>query len=109
MRASFGLSVLCGLLACTVLASGLTGCTSVPDKPPPEITYREAMVPVSVGCVVSRPAPVPALSVRVEPSIWATLAPGAKAQAIAAQAGERMNYEDSLRASTSGCRDTEGG
>jgi hypothetical protein len=43
------------------------------------------------------------LASRISPSDWAARAPGAKAQAVRAQTGVRMNYEDRERAATSAC------
>jgi hypothetical protein len=63
-------------------------------------------VPVATGCVGQGGKPtVPApLRTRYTAAQWAAMPPGAKAQAVAAQAGHRMNYEDRLGAATSGCR-----
>ncbi|MGR6329200.1 hypothetical protein ACU5AX_09050 [Sphingomonas sp. XXL09] len=72
-------------------------------KVEPEIQYREAAVAVAVGCVVDRPAPVAPLNQQVPAAEWAARAPGAKAQAMRAQAGRRLNYEDRLAASTASC------
>lgn len=81
----------------------LAACAGQAPRAEPAVEYREAAVPVATGCVVDRPAPVMPLASRVPAAEWARRAPGAKAQAVRAQAGQRLNYEDALRASTSGC------
>jgi hypothetical protein len=80
----------------------LAACAHRPAAEP-AIQYREAAIAVTVGCVVDRPAPVAPLKTTVPAATWAARAPGAKAQAVRAQAGRRLNYEESLAASTSGC------
>jgi hypothetical protein len=80
----------------------LAACAHAP-APEPAVQYRDAAIAVAVGCVVDRPAqPVP-LSARVSAAEWAARAPGAKAQAVRAQAGRRLNYEDAEAAATAGC------
>jgi hypothetical protein len=80
----------------------LAGCATRP-APEPAVEYREAAIAVAIGCVVDRPEkPVP-LNVRISPADWAARAPGAKAQSVRSQGGIRLNYEDRLAASTSGC------
>jgi len=81
----------------------LAACAGRPPRVEPTVEYREAAVAIATGCVVDRPAPVTPLSSRVPAGEWARRAPGAKAQAVRAQAGQRLNYEDALRASTAGC------
>jgi hypothetical protein len=82
----------------------LAGCgghvAAVSEKPVP------FAVPVAVGCVGKdgKPTPPEPLKQRYTDAQWAAMPPGAKAQAVAAQGGARLNYEDSLRASTAGCR-----
>ena len=63
-------------------------------------------VPVATGCVAKdgRPAPPQPLNRRYTAEQWAAMPPGAKAQAVAAQGGERMNFEDRDRAATAACR-----
>lgn len=62
-------------------------------------------VPVSAACVAEggRPAPVVPLKQRYTLPQWQALAPGAKAQATAAQGGHRMNHADELGAATAAC------
>ena len=80
----------------------LAACAHAP-APEPTVQYRDAAIAVAVGCVVDRPpAPAP-LVARISSADWAARAPGAKAQAVRAQAGIRLNFEDRLAASTSGC------
>lgn len=98
MRRGLGLALFAGVL---------TGCAG--STPEVRVEYRTVPVPVSVGCVVDRPAPIRPLNEQITPEQWERLAPGAKAEAIRAQAGERMNYSDRLEASTSGCKNAEPG
>ena len=95
MRSCIERAVLGGLLTL------LCGCTATTAIPPP----RTISVAVAVGCVVDRPVPPAALTTRVTSDQWGTLAPGAKAQSVLAQAGVRMNYQDELGAATAGCKD----
>lgn len=92
---------------CAVLLIALAGCKTTPVEP--EIRYETVYVPVSVGCVVDKPAPVRPLNEQIAPEQWGALAPGAKAEAVKAQAGDRLNYSDELEASTSGCKNAEPG
>lgn len=75
---------------------------SAGDAPAPE---RYA-VPVAAPCVGSegRPAAVQTLKQRYTDAEWAAMPPGAKAAAVAAQGGDRLNYENRLEASTSACK-----
>lgn len=88
-------AVIAGLVA-------LTGCSSKTD---PEVRIEKVPVPVLAPCVApaGRPTTVTPMKDHVPASQWAHLAPGAKAQAVKAQAGEHLNYEDKLRAATSAC------
>lgn len=85
------------------IAGGLSACAGRAPAPEPTIIYRDAPIAVAAGCVVDRPAPIVPLRDRVSPAEWAARAPGAKAQAIAAQAGRRMNHQARTDAATSGC------
>jgi hypothetical protein len=86
-----------------IAALSLAAC-STPQPDVSRIEYRTANVAVSAGCVVDPPAvPVP-LKQGYTDEQWNALAPGAKAEALKAQAGERLNYEDRLRAASSGCK-----
>ena len=87
------------------LAGGLSACAARTPVPEPTVVYHDAAVAVATGCVVDRPAPVVPLRDRVPAAEWATRAPGAKVQAIAAQAGRRMNHQTLSDAATSGCTD----
>lgn len=80
----------------------LAACAHAPAAEP-AVQYRDAAIAVSVGCVVDRPPAPASLAQRISPAEWAARAPGAKAQAVRAQAGARLNFEDRLVASTSGC------
>ncbi len=73
----------------------------------PVIQYREAAVAVAAGCVADRPAPPVPLNARIPAAEWAARAPGAKAQAVRAQAGVRLNHEDRQAAALSGCGDRQ--
>lgn len=97
MRSRLERTLLGGLL------SLLCGCSATTAIPPPRII--SVAVAVAVGCVVDRPAPPVALNTRVPNDQWDRLAPGAKAQSVLGQAGERLNYQDALAAATSGCKD----
>ena len=85
------------------IAGSLSACAAQLPTPEPTIVYRDAPIAVAAGCVVDRPAPVVPLRDRVPAAEWAARAPGAKAQAIAAQAGRRMNHQTRTDAATSGC------
>lgn len=92
-----------------VLASSLfalAACATTASAPEPEKVPEIVAVEVATGCVASsgRPAEPDALSIAYPEAEWSKLAPGAKAEAIRAQAGKRLNYEDQDRAATSGCR-----
>jgi hypothetical protein len=89
-------------LACVPLAAcggGGARPAALAEKPMP---YA---VPVDAGCIgdKGRPTPPEPLNRRYTAEQWAALAPGAKAAAVAAQAGARLNYEDEDRAATAGC------
>lgn len=84
------------------LLIALAGCASRPPAEP-AINYVEVPMPVPAPCVVDRPAPVVPMNAQVAAADWAARAPGAKAQAVRAQAGRRMNHADALAAATSGC------
>lgn len=105
MRGRFELVVLVWLLMAGAAAL-LSGCAT-PGEQPPEIVYKEVKVAVATGCVVDRPEEVQPLNKRIPADTWASLAPGAKAQAVKAQAGDRLNYEDELRAATAGCPEAQ--
>lgn len=93
MRSRDGIAALAGLLA---------ACAHAPEQ---KIVLKPVPVATPVGCVVNRPSPPETLLVRISNEEWAALAPGARARAVEAQAGERMNYQDALAAATSGCKD----
>ncbi|MDR6128776.1 hypothetical protein QE361_003210 [Sphingomonas sp. SORGH_AS802] len=97
IRTILALAIACGLSACAAQLPA--------PAPEPSIVYRDAAVAVPVSCVVDRPAPVVPLRERVAPAEWRTRAPGAKVQAIAAQAGRRMSHQTLSDAATSGCTD----
>lgn len=95
MRSRIGFVATAGLL--------IAGCAG--QAPEPHIVLKPVPVATPVGCVVGRPAEPQSLLERVPDETWDALAPGAKARAVEAQAGERMNYADALKAATSGCKD----
>lgn len=82
----------------------LSGCGAKPERP--KASFNTIPVAVATSCVdpKGRPAVPPTLKQRYTAEQWASLPPGAKAQAVAAQAGARLNYEDEDRAATAGCR-----
>ena len=63
-------------------------------------------VPVAAGCVAEAGKPLaPRPISETHPADqWQAMPAGVKAQAIAAQAGRRLNYEDRLSAATAGCK-----
>lgn len=79
----------------------IAGCG---HKPLNDAPYRELPVAVAVGCVKDRPTAPQSLAERFTDDEWASLAPGAMARAVQAQAGDRMNYTDRLEAATKGCK-----
>ena len=95
MRSRTGLAALAGLL--------IAGCAG--KTPEPKIVLKPYPVATPVGCVVDRPTPPVTLLMRISDEAWSALAPGARARAVEAQAGERMNYQDALATATSGCKD----
>lgn len=101
MRARAQRSLSVGILTAAVLG----GCAGRTAPPEPSIVFKEVSVPVAVGCVVNRPVPPQTLGQRIPAEQWKELAPGAMAEAVKAQAGDRLNYEDELRAATLGCKD----
>jgi len=95
IKLAFSLTVLT-LTACA-------GSSLQTDRPKDEpVKYG---VPIATGCIGEdgRPAIPGPLKSRYTQEQWDALAPGAKANAVAAQAGTRMNYEDEDRAATAGC------
>lgn len=101
MRFTATVSSLVGALALAACAH-----TQAAIKPAVEQVPVVVNVPVATGCIADagRPAPVKPLLKLYTPPVWNALAPGAKAEAVRAQAGVRMNYEDQDRAATSGCK-----
>lgn len=90
------------LFLAVALVISVCGCARNPP-PEPSTIYKTVEVRVPSPCVTDRPPEVQPLNRRVPPANWAALAPGAKAQSVKAQAGERMNYEDKLRVATNAC------
>lgn len=97
--------VLMRIAIAAVLMAVLVGCAQNPP-PPPAVVYKEKDIPVGVGCVSNKPAPVVRLNEQYTAAQWSALAPGAKAEAVRAQAGSHLNYEDHLNASVAGCQDS---
>jgi hypothetical protein len=93
--------MLAAVLLCTLAA-----CSG--DKPPATVSEKPVpyAVPVDAGCIgdKGRPEKPQALKQRYTAEQWAALAPGAKASAVAAQGGARMNFEDEDGAATAGCK-----
>ena len=88
----------------------LAGCSpSVVDQRPaePKVIYKDVPVAVAVGCVRNRPGAVAPINAQIAADKWGAMPTGAKAEAVRAQAGDRMNYEDRLGAATSGCPDAK--
>jgi hypothetical protein len=86
----------------------LAACTTAraPIKPQVEQVPVEVAIPVATGCIATngRPDPIKPLRDQKPLAEWNKLAPGAKAAAIQAQAGIRMNITDLDRAATSACK-----
>lgn len=80
----------------------LAGCGGT--APRPEVHYKTVPVVVTAPCVVDRPEKPTGLKAIIPDEQWAQMPTGAKAQAVKAQAGRRLNYEDRLEAATAGCR-----
>ena len=89
------------------LALTLAACGGGGEQPKSagETAPERYAAPVAVGCVgrEGKPAEVQPLNQRYSDEEWAAMPLGAKASAVAAQGGERLNYEDRQRASTAGC------
>lgn len=94
----------CLKLVSSLLLLALAGCAHRDPDTPPKLDTITVLVPVATGCIApsGRPAPVIPLKERYTEE-WQAMPPGAKASAVQAQAGDRLNYEDALRAATSGC------
>jgi len=91
------------------LASSLVLAACTGRASSPEVRIETVPVAVPAPCVVSRPyKPVP-LKDRIAATEWAKRPAGAKAQALVAQGGTRLNYTDALAASTSGCAEVASG
>lgn len=97
MKQTFSVAVLLALAAC---AGG-----PLPE-PRIETRYEEVPTIVSTGCVTEggRPEAVTPLNERIGSDDWYARPVGARASAIEAQAGRRMNHAEQLDAATSGCR-----
>lgn len=89
-------------IALAALALALPACGPTPSIP--EVRIETVPVPVAVPCVVNRPGLPATLKQQYPADKWAAMPTGAKAQAVAAQAGERLNYEGRLEAATAGCK-----
>jgi hypothetical protein len=105
-RAAFPLIVFFGYLILLAIAISLVGCSTPAARPAQAEKPMPYAVPVATACVATagRPARPQPLAQRYTPQQWAALATGAKANAVAAQAGARMNYEDEEAAATSACK-----
>ena len=97
-RTAFSLAAALIVSACANHISAIR--PAVEEKP------VEVVVAVATGCIATkgRPAPVKPLKSTLTLEQWKKLAPGAKAEAIKAQSGTRLNYEDTDRAATSACK-----
>ena len=83
----------------------LAACTSNPKSVVDSAPVPYA-VPVAAGCVAEggKPEAPKPLRDHYPDEQWTAMPPGAKAQAVAAQGGHRLNYEDRFAASTAGCK-----
>lgn len=97
MRSIITASSLIALAACH---------TGVEVRPQPEKVPVEVLMPVATGCIAEtgRPDPPTPLNAKVDEQAWTAMPIGAKAEAVRAQAGRHLNYEDEERAATSTCR-----
>ena len=87
------------MISIVLASSACGGPQTVP--PPPSVK-----IPVIVPCVASggKPQAIEPLSASYPEGVWAAMPPGSKAQAVKAQAGRHLNYEDELFASVAGCK-----
>lgn len=100
------------LKASSLLIAGLALASCGTTKTIIEEVPVNVYVPVIAPCVAdpdkdgkgNRPDRVKSIRDAVPREQWDALAPGAKAEAVRAQAGRRMNYEDEDRAATSACK-----
>ena len=83
----------------------LAACATAP-KPPAEVINRPYPVVVPGPCIAptGRADKPITLKERYTDAEWASLPPRAKASAVQAQGGERLNYEDKEGAATSACK-----
>jgi hypothetical protein len=113
MRGGYGCTLQSGVLTMDKIklalfgALILAGCGAKDEHP---ATVAEKPVPYAVPTLAPclpptghAIAPQP-LNQRYPADQWAKLAPGAKGQAVAAQGGARLNYEDEERGATAGCK-----
>lgn len=84
-------------------AAALTACTRTVTLTEEKFTEVPVMVPTKCVAEQGRPDKVVPLNQKVSREEWQKRAPGAKAKAIQAQAGRRMNHADQLDAATSAC------
>jgi hypothetical protein len=84
----------------------VAGCSPTLQRVEPEVEYREVPVAVATGCISGegRPAKGQTLKQQYSAAQWRAKPVGAKAEAVKARAGERMNYADALESATSGCK-----
>lgn len=84
----------------------LTACPGSPPKSAGSDAPVSYAVPVAVGCIATggKPAAPTTLKQRYTREQWDAMPPGAKSQAVAAQGGKHMNFEDESAAATSTCR-----
>lgn len=97
------LRTLLGALVLLTVIAALSACTRTVTLTEEKFTEVPVMVPTACVAEQGRPAKVAPLNRAVRREDWAKRAPGAKARAIQAQAGRRMNYGDELAAATSAC------
>lgn len=84
----------------------LAACAKPDVRPIIEEVPVEVPVAVATGCVATsgRPAGVKPLKDEIAPDEWKRRAPGARAEAVRAKAGQRQNYAEALMAATSACK-----
>ncbi len=97
------LRLLIGALILLTVVAALSACTRTVTVTEEKFTKVPIMVPTACVGAQGRPDQVAPLNRRVSGQEWVQRAPGAKAKAMQAQAGRRMNYADELAAATSAC------
>lgn len=101
MRTVSKAALLCLVIMLAACASHKSPINLLPEQVPHDVN-----VAVATGCIATtgRPAPVDPLNKTITPDEWKKKPPNAKASAVLAQAGRRLNYEQADAAATSACK-----